>query len=207
MKIARMFGLILALGFSAAFAQQELSPEALVRKVTEDVLESIKNDKALQAGDRSKALALAEQKVLPHIDFREATRLAVGRSWNAASPEQQEKLVTEFRAMLVRIYSNSIDAYRGQTMRVQPVRLAPGATEVTVRNQYLRPGQQAVVVDYAMRKTPDGWKIYDITVENVSLVLTYRAEFDQVMRQSGVDGLIKRLAEKNQPASLRPRKG
>jgi len=207
MKIARMFGLILALGFSAAFAQQELAPEALVRKVTEDVLESIKNDKALQAGDRSKALALAEQKVLPHIDFREATRLAVGRSWNAASPEQQEKLVTEFRAMLVRIYSNSIDAYRGQTMRVQPVRLAPGATEVTVRNQYLRPGQQAVVVDYAMRKTPDGWKIYDITVENVSLVLTYRAEFDQVMRQSGVDGLIKRLAEKNQPASLRPRKG
>ena len=207
MKIARMFGLILALGFSAAFAQQELAPEALVRKVTEDVLESIKNDKALQAGDRSKALALAEQKVLPHVDFREATRLAVGRSWNAASPEQQEKLVTEFRAMLVRIYSNSIDAYRGQTMRVQPVRLAPGATEVTVRNQYLRPGQQAVVVDYAMRKTPDGWKIYDITVENVSLVLTYRAEFDQVMRQSGVDGLIKRLAEKNQPASLRPRKG
>jgi phospholipid transport system substrate-binding protein len=87
------------------------------------------------------------------------------------------------------------------------VRLAPGATEVSVRNQYLKPGQQAVVVDYAMRKTPDGWKIYDITVENVSLVLTYRAEFDQVMRQSGVDGLIKRLAEKNQPASLRPRKG
>lgn len=203
MKLARMFGLILALGSFAAFAQQELSPEALVRKVTEDVLESIKGDKALQAGDRRKALALAEQKVLPHVDFREATRLAVGRAWNSASPEQQEKLVTEFRAMLVRIYSNSIDAYRGQTMRVQPVKLAPGATEVTVRNQYLKPGQQPIPVDYAMRKTPQGWKIYDITVENVSLVLTYRAEFDQVMRQSGVDGLIKRLAEKNTPPAAR----
>lgn len=201
MKLARTLGLLLALACRAALAQQDLSPEALVRKVTDDVLETVKSDKALQAGDRKKALALAEQKVLPHVDFREATRLAVGRAWNTAHPEQQEKLVTEFRAMLVRIYSNAIDVYRGQTLKVQPVKMAPGATDVTVRNQYLSPGRPPVAVEYAMRKTPEGWKIYDIVVENVSLVLTYRAEFDQVVRKSGVDGLIKRMAEKNQPAA------
>ena len=202
MNFARVSGFILALAFSVlAFAQDK--PEDLVRKVTEDVLAAIKSDKALQAGDRDKALALAEQKVLPHVDFAEATKLAVGRAWSSATPEQQKKLVDSFRAMLVRIYANAIDAYRGQTMRVQPVSTPAGATEVTVRNQYIRPGQTPVAVDYAMRKTPEGWKIYDITVEGMSLVLTYRAEFEQVTRQAGVEGLLKRLAEKNSPTTLR----
>jgi phospholipid transport system substrate-binding protein len=176
---------------------QPLGPEELVRKVTGDVLETIRNDKDLQAGDRKKALALAEQKVLPHIDFREAAQLAVGKSWHAATPAQRDQLVSEFRAMLVRIYSNAVGVYRGQTMRVFPARLEPGATETTVRNHYLRSGRPPVVVEYAMRKTGNGWKIYDIVVEGVSLVLTYRAEFDNVARQSGIDGLIKRLQEKN----------
>jgi phospholipid transport system substrate-binding protein len=99
--------------------------------------------------------------------------------------------------MLIRIYSNAIDVYRGQTMKVLPVRMAPGATEVTVRNQYLREGRPPVPVEYAMRKSPEGWKIYDIVIEGVSLVLTYRAEFEQVTRTSGIDGLIRRLQEKN----------
>jgi phospholipid transport system substrate-binding protein len=202
MNFARMSGFILALAFSAlAFAQD--TPEDLVRKVTEDVLTAIKSDKALQAGDREKALALAEQKVMPHIDFAEATKLAVGKAWSTATPEQQKKLVDGFRGMLVRIYSNAIEAYRGQTMRVQPVNTKGAANEVTVRNQYIRPGQTPVAVDYAMRKTPEGWKIYDITVEGMSLVLTYRAEFEQVTRQAGVEGLLKRLAEKNSPSNLR----
>ncbi|MGQ0562661.1 MAG: MlaC/ttg2D family ABC transporter substrate-binding protein, partial [Gemmatimonadota bacterium] len=202
MNLARISGFILALAFTSAFAQ-ELKPEDLVKRVTEDVLAAIKSDKALQAGDRQKALALAEQKVMPHIDFAEATKLAVGRAWSSATPEQQKKLVDEFRAMLVRIYSNAIDVYRGQTMRVQPVNTPAGATETAVRNQYIRPGQPPVSVDYAMRKTPEGWKIYDITVEGMSLVLTYRGEFEQVMRQSGVEGLLKRLAEKNTPPTSR----
>ncbi len=195
----RFFASLLAFAALSAFAQNNLSPEQLVRKITDDVMAAVKQDKNLAAGDRDKALALAEQKVLPHIDFREAARLAVGRSWNSATPAQQERITKEFRAMLVRIYSNAIDAYRGQTMRVFPVRMEPGATEATVRNQYLSPGRPPVPVEYAMHRTPEGWKIYDITVENVSLVLTYRAEFDQVMRQSGFDGLIKRMTEKNQP--------
>lgn len=196
----RFVGFLLAFAALSAFAQSNLTPEQLVRRITDDVMAAVKQDKNLAAGDREKALALAEQKVLPHIDFRESARLAVGRSWNNATPAQQERITREFRAMLVRIYSNAIDAYRGQTMRVFPVRMEPGATEATVRNQYLSPGRPPVPVEYAMHKTPEGWKIYDITVENVSLVLTYRAEFDQVMRQSGFDGLIKRMAEKNQPA-------
>lgn len=200
MTVSRIFALLVALLTLPALAQAPLAPEALVRKITDDVLAAVKQDKDLAAGDREKALALAEQKVLPHVDFREATRLAVGRSWNSATPAQQERLVKEFRAMLVRIYSNAIEVYRGQTMRVFPVRMEPGATDVTVRNQYLRPGRPPVPVEYALRKTSEGWKIYDITVENVSLVLTYRAEFDRVMRESGVEGLIKRMTEKNQPA-------
>ena len=202
MNLARVSGFLLAIAFSAAFAQ-EMKPEEMVKRVTEDVLDAIKSDKALQAGDRQKALALAEQKVMPHIDFAEAAKLAVGKAWTSATPEQQKKLVDEFRAMLVRIYSNAIDVYRGQTMRVQPVATPAGATEVTVRNQYIRPGQPPVHVDYAMRKTPQGWKIYDINVEGMSLVLTYRSEFEQVTRQSGVEGLLKRLAEKNTPPSTR----
>ena len=185
-----------------ARAQQDLGPEELVRKVTQDVLDAIRSDKQLAAGDRQKALKLAEEKVLPHIDFEEATRLAVGRAWAQATPEQRKKLVEEFRRMLVRTYSNAISAYEGQTMKVLPVRMKPGDTEVTVHNQYIRAGGTPLPVDYQMHKTDQGWKIYDITVEGVSLVLTYRSEFDAVVKQSGIDGLIKRLEEKNTPAKL-----
>lgn len=181
---------------------QDLGPEDLVKKVTQEVLDTIKSDKQLAAGDKQKALKLAEEKVLPHIDFEEATRLAVGRAWAQASPEQKQKLVAEFRRMLVRTYSSAIEAYKGQTMKVMPVRMKPGDTEVTVRNQYIRPNAQPVMLDYAMRKTDKGWKIYDIVVEGVSLVITYRSEFDAVVKQAGIDGLIKRLAEKNTPAAV-----
>lgn len=195
--------LLLALAAAAGpAAAQEQGPEQLVRTVTKDVLDSIHSDKALQAGNKRKALALAERKILPHVDFRAATRLAVGRAWREATPEQKTELVRTFRSMLVRIYANAIDRYRGQTMRVLPVHMAPGATEVTVRNEYLKPGAQPVAVDYAMHKTAQGWKIYDITVAGVSLVITYRRQFEEIVRTSGVKGLLARMAEKNSPAAL-----
>jgi phospholipid transport system substrate-binding protein len=194
MKLAT---LVLSLFLAVPALAQDIAPDELVRKVTADVLDTIKSDKQLQAGDRKKALALAEQKILPHVDFREAARLATGKAWQGATPEQQERIVGEFRSMLVRIYSNAIGVYKGQTMKVLPVHLAPGATEVTVRNQYLSSGQPPVPVEYAMKKKPEGWMIYDITVDGVSLVLTYRGEFDEITRTAGVDGLIKRMKEKN----------
>ena len=182
-------------------AAQELGPEELVKQVTQEIFDAIKSDNELAAGNRQKAIKLAEEKVLPHIDFEEATRLAVGRSWAKATPEQKKRLVTEFRNMLVRTYSNAITAYQGQTMKVMPVRMKPGDTEVTVHNQFFRAGGKPVLLDYSMHKTDDGWKIYDIVVEGVSLVLTYRSEFDAVVKQEGIDALIKRLVQKNTPAA------
>jgi phospholipid transport system substrate-binding protein len=181
---------------------QELGPEELVKKLTSDVMTSIKTDKDLAAGDKQKALKLAEEKILPHIDFQEATRLAVGRAWRDATPEQRKKLVDEFRSMLVRTYSNALEGYQGQEMKVLPSRNKAGDSEATVRNQFTRAGGKPVPIDYQMRKTDSGWKIYDISVEGISLVLTYRSEFDQVVKQEGIDGLIKRLLQKNAPPKL-----
>jgi phospholipid transport system substrate-binding protein len=188
--------------FLAPGLAQELGPEELVKKMTSDVMTAIKTDKQLAAGDRQKALKLAEEKILPHIDFEEAARLAVGRAWRDATPEQRKKLVEEFRSMLVRTYSNALQGYEGQEMKVLPSRVKPGESEATVRNQFTRAGGKPVPIDYQMRKTGSGWKIYDITVEGISLVLTYRSEFDQVVKQEGIDGLIKRLASKNEPAKV-----
>jgi phospholipid transport system substrate-binding protein len=172
--------------------------------MTAEVLDAITRDRQLAAGDRQKALALAESKVLTHIDFREAARLAIGRNWAQATPAQQYRLAAEFRSMLIRVYSRAISAYEGQTMRVLPVRMKPGDTVVLVRNEYLKPGQPAVQVDYAMRRTAAGWKAYDITVEGISLVTTYRAEFDAAVKKDGIEGLIRRLMERNEPAKLGP---
>jgi phospholipid transport system substrate-binding protein len=194
----------LALMFFLAFPvfAQDAGPEELVKKITDDVMAAIKSDKDLAAGDRQKAVKLAEEKILPHVDFEEATRLAVGRGWSQASPEQKKRLVSEFRNMLVRTYSNAISAYEGQTMKVLPSRVKPDESDATVRNQFIRPGGKPVLIDYSMRKTDKGWKVYDIVVEGVSLVLTYRSEFDAIVKQEGIDALIKRLAAKNAPAAV-----
>ena len=197
-----LLALVFVLASTPAIAAEERGPEELVKQVTAEVLDAIKSDKKLALGDRSAALKLAEEKVLPHIDFEEATRLAVGRAWSQASPEQKKQLTTEFRRMLVRVYSSAIQPYGGQSIKVSPVRMRPGDTEVTVHNSFVRQGGgKPVGFDYSMRKTDQGWKIYDIVVEGVSLVLTYRSEFDNVVRQQGVDGLIKALASKNSPAA------
>jgi len=200
--LKRIIGL-LALGFTLTAAGQELTPDQLVQKVTEEVLAAIKSDKQLAAGDKQKALKLAQEKVLPYIDFEESTRLAVGRAWSQATPEQRKKLVSEFRNMLVRTYSNSIEAYQGQTMKVMPSRGKSDAKdEATVRAQFVRAGGKPLPIEFQMRNNGKTWKVYDISVEGISLVLTYRSEFDAVVKQEGVDGLIKRLEQKNSPAKL-----
>jgi phospholipid transport system substrate-binding protein len=194
----------LVFAFSVSARAQEHSPEQLVQKITEEVLASIKSDKQLAAGDKQKAIKLAEEKVLPYIDFEEATRLAVGRAWAQATPEQKKRLVSEFRNMLVRTYSNAIEAYQGQTLKVLPSRggKQDAKDEATVRTQFVRAGGQPLPIEFQMRKTGQTWKVYDITVEGVSLVLTYRSEFDAVVKQEGIDGLIKRLGQKNTPAKV-----
>lgn len=178
-----------------------LTPEALVKQVTADVLVATRKDKdkAVEANDKRERLALAEEKILPHVDFAEATRLAASAAWGRASPVQQVQMVSAFRAMLVRSYSNTIDAYRDQTMRMVPAKTVLRAKEAVVHSEYVRPGEAPVGVEYAMRKSAGEWKIYDIAVEGVSLVLTYRPLFDHVTRTEGVDGLVRRLRQNGKP--------
>jgi phospholipid transport system substrate-binding protein len=193
---------LILLGVSLTGFAQETNPEQLVQKITNEVLAAVKSDQQLAAGDKQKAIKLAEEKVLPYIDFEEATRLAVGRSWTKATPEQKKQLVSEFRNMLVRTYSNALGEYQGQTLKVLPSRKSDAPDEATVRTQYLRQGAPPLPIDFQMLKKDGGWKVYDIAVEGVSLVLTYRSEFDQVVKQDGIEGLIKRLAQKNEPAAV-----
>jgi phospholipid transport system substrate-binding protein len=192
--------LALILGFCVAIAvsAEELAPDVLVKKLTHDVLEAIQQDRELRAGNREKVLALAEEKILPQVDFVRMTRLAVGRAWRTATPAQREILVGEFRNLLVRTYSSAIRAYAGQTLVVEPMRIEEGATDARVRSNYIKPGAPPVPVEYAMGRTSEGWRVYDIVVDGVSLVMTYRTSFNEEIQRSGIDGLIARLREKSQ---------
>jgi len=200
--MSRVLALFAALTLAGGVWAQSLAPDQLVQKITDEVLAAIKSDRDLAAGDKQKALKLAEEKVLPYVDFEQATRLAVGRAWREATPEQRKRLVSEFRNMLVRTYSNAISAYQGQTLKVLPQRGKQDPEETMVRTQFIRAGGQPLPIDFTMHKTGDTWKVYDITVECVSLVMTYRSEFDAIVKQEGIDGLIKRLAQKNSPAAI-----
>jgi phospholipid transport system substrate-binding protein len=199
MKMAREVSAALAaFALSVGVANAtSLTPEALVRQVSTDVLGATTGP--LHAGERREALALAEERILPHVDFYEATRLAATAAWIRATPGQQAQMVSAFRAMLVRTYSDAIDACRGQALRVRPMKamLRPG--DAVVQSEYARPGAAPVGVEYSMRKSAGEWKIYDITVDGVSLVQTYRPVFDHVTRTEGVDGLVRRLKENGRP--------
>jgi phospholipid transport system substrate-binding protein len=197
-----ILGFILGLLLSTGALAEQLNPDQLVQKITDEVMAAIKTDKQLASGDRQKALKLVEEKILPYVDFDQATRLAVGRAWSQASPEQKKRLVTEFKNMLVRTYSNAVDAYQGQTLKVLPSRGKPDPEDTVVRTQFNRAGGQPLPIDFHMRQADNTWKVYDIVVEGVSLVMTYRSEFDAVVKQEGIDGLIKRLAQKNTPAAV-----
>jgi phospholipid transport system substrate-binding protein len=180
---------------SCAWAQEV--PDALVKRVAEDILTTIRSDKELQAGNQAKVKQIMETKLVPNFDFARMTALAMGRSWRTATPEQQKQLTDEFRTLLVRTYSGALTNYRDNTMDYKPLRMNPGDTEVTVRTEVKRQGQAAVQIDYSMEKMPDGWKAYDVIVAGVSLVTNYRDEFNDTVKSSGIDGLIAVLAKKN----------
>src|SRR5713226_9393850 len=195
MKIS--FCLLFALLIPLAQAQQ-LPPDVLVQSITEEVVAILKKDKDIQAGDSKKAADLIETKIVPHFDFIRMTRIAMGRSWRDASPEQRKELTAEFKTLLVRTYSTALSNYRDQQIDYKPLRAKPEDVEVTVRSEVKQSGSsQTVAIDYEMEKTPDGWKVYDVKVGGVSLVTTYRDTFSSEVKERGVDGLIKSLAAKN----------
>lgn len=194
--------LIAVLLACACFAAQplpaaDLAPDALAKSVTDEVLEAVRADKDLQSGNSQKVLQLVESKVLPHFNFTRMTQLAMGKNWRQAQPEQQKALVNEFRTLLVRTYTAAFSSYKNQTVDYRPLKLAPSDTDATVKSVINQPGAQPIAVDYGMEKTPQGWKVYDVKIEGISLVDNYRSTFNTEVQRSGVDGLIKALADKN----------
>lgn len=187
--------LVLGLWGAAALAA-EVAPDQLVKSTADSVLAIIKSDKDIQAGDKTKIYALVDEKVLPHFDFSRMTRLAMGRNWNKATPEQQTELTKQFRDLLVRTYAVSLTQYRDQQLEYKPTQMQPDG-EAVVRTNVIQSGAQPVPIDYNMYKAGDAWKVYDISVGGVSLVTNYRSTFNDQVRQGGVDGLIKSLASKN----------
>ena len=180
---------------SLALAQE--APDALVKQVTEEVLEIVRKDKDIQNGNAKKAVDLVDAKVLPHFNFQHMTALAVGKDWRKASPQQQQQLTSEFKTLLVRTYSNALTGYKNQKVVYKPFRMNPGDTEVVVRTEVQQPGNQPVQLDYSLEKLDAGWKVYDVSVAGISLVTNYRDQFAHEVRNGGIDGLIKAIAAKN----------
>jgi phospholipid transport system substrate-binding protein len=178
-----------------------LPPDVLAKNTTNDVLRIIKQDKDLKNGNPQKLLELVEEKVLPNFDFQQMTQLAVGQNWRKATPAQQEKLVNEFRTMLVRTYSASLSSVLDYQIDFKPLKAAASAVDVTVNTQVSKPGAPPIPIDYRMEKQPIGWKVYDVLVDNVSMVTVYRNSFNSEVRRGGIDGLLASLARRNQPAS------
>ena len=202
--MTRRFAAFLALAllaaasfFPVAVPAQETAPDVLVRKSIDDVLAVIKADRELQGGNQRKLFDLVEEKVLPHFDFARMTRLALGRSWAQATDAQKEALTKEFRTLLVRTYSTSLSQYRNQTIDVKPAKFAPQDKDTVVRTMVNQPGGQPIPIDYGMERMDKGWKVYDVVVDGVSLVTTYRGSFNDQIQKTGVDGLVKTLADRN----------
>ncbi len=184
-----------SLGATGAFAQT--APDAMIKQVSGDVIDSVKTDKAIQAGDISRIQALVDAKVMPHVDFQRMTASAVGKSWKQATPEQQQKLQAEFKTLLIRTYSGALSQVKEQTtVTLKPLRAAPEETDVTVRTEIKTTGDP-VQIDYRLEKLPAEWKIFDVNVLGVWLVDQYKSSFAQEIAASGIDGLITKLAAKN----------
>jgi phospholipid transport system substrate-binding protein len=195
-----MLRLILGLAagiLSAVALAADPPPDLLAKNTTQEVLAILKADKDIQSGNMQKIYDLVEAKVLPHFDFNRMTQLAVGKHWNAATPRQKQSLVKEFRSLLVRTYATSLTAFSNQDIEFKPFSMKPEDTEVTVQTEVKQPGGKPVPIDYSMYKTAFGWKVYDVAIDGVSLVINYRSSFAGTIRQSGMDGLINALEKKS----------
>ena len=172
------------------------TPDGLIKRVSAEVLDNIKSDKSVQAGDMTKVMALVDSQIMPNVSFTRMTASAVGRSWRQATPEQQKRLQDEFKTLLIRTYSGALAQVKDQTINIKPLRAAATDTEVTVRTEVMGRGEP-IQLDYRLEKVAKGWKIYDLNVLGVWLVETYRGQFAQEINAKGIDGLISSLAERN----------
>ena len=203
----RMFFLLLALvsGFNSSQAlAADTPPDVLARSTTQEVLAILKQDQEIKSGNMNKVYQLVEAKILPNFDFNRMTQLAVGKHWPRATASQKQALVTQFRNLLVRTYSSSLTAFTNQTVEFRPLSMKPDDTDVTVHSEIRQPGGQPIPIDYSMYKTSFGWKVYDVAIDGVSLVTNYRASFSSTIRQKGIDGLIKTLADQSARGGAQP---
>ena len=208
MKLVKQLIALATLGFAAsAFAATPAAgeaPDALVKRISGDVLETAKSDKDIQAGNQKKVMDLVETKILPYVDFQRMTALAAGRFWRDATPEQQKSLANEFRTLLIFTYSGALSQVRNETIEFKPMRADPADTEVEVRSQVNVARGEPIQLNYRLEKTPGGWKIFDINVLGAWLVETYKGNFAAEIGKTGIDGLIKKLAERNKQLANKP---
>jgi phospholipid transport system substrate-binding protein len=181
---------------ATSFAQTVEAPDAFIKRLSVDVLDTIKADKAIQGGDISKITALVDSKIMPNVNFQRMTASSVGRAWRTATPDQQKRLESEFKALLMRTYSGALSEVKDQSIVMKPLRMAADDTEVTVRSEIKGRGDP-IALDYRVEKAGSAWKIYDLNVASVWLVETYRTQFAQEINANGIDGLIAKLAERN----------
>jgi phospholipid transport system substrate-binding protein len=190
------FTLTALLFATSAMAQQE-APDALIKRISQEVMDAAKSDKEIQSGNYKRVLELVEAKILPNVNFQRMTAIATGRFWREATPEQQKQLTNEFRSLLVYTYSGAISQIKDQKLEFKPLRADPADTEVEVRTQVVQPRGEPIQLNYRLEKSPSGWKIYDVNVLGAWLVETYKGNFAAEINKGGIDGLIKTLAERN----------
>ncbi len=194
--------LALALAGTAALAQAEMTPpDVLTKNTTNEVIRIVKQDKDIKGGNSKKVYDLVESKILPHFDFRQMTQLAVGKNWRQATPEEQQQLTKEFRALLVRTYSAAITSVADYKIEFKPLKMPAGETDVLVSTEVSKSGMAPITIDYRLEKQDSGWKVYDVLVDNVSLVTVYRNSFNSEVRKNGIAGLIQSLVRRNQSAT------
>ena len=184
---------------SAAHAQtiDSSAPDILVKTVTQQVIDAVRNDKSIQQGDLSHITKLVNEKILPYTDIRRTTQLAMGRNWRTATPEQQNAVVDQFKTLLIYTYSGALAQVKNQEIQYKPFRMSPDDTDVAVRSVVMNNGSP-MELDYRLYKTPDGWRVYDINVLGAWLIQAYQQQFNEQIQQHGVDGLIQFLTQRNQ---------
>ncbi|MDY7546577.1 ABC transporter substrate-binding protein [Glaciimonas sp. Gout2] len=179
----------------SAFAQE--APDALVQRISHEVIDTAKADKSIQGGNQQRILSLVEEKIIPYVDFDRMTSLAAGRFWREATPDQKKQLTAQFRSLLIFTYSGALAQVRDQKIDFKPMRGSPTDTDVEVRSQVIQPRGEPIQLNYRMEKLADGWKIYDVNVLGAWLVESYKGTFASEIGRSGMDGLIKMLTDKN----------
>lgn len=188
--------LTVPLAVGSVWASDE-APDALIKRISNDVMTTVSNDAAIQQGNVQRVMDLVNTRIMPHVNFQRMTAAAVGRHWRSATPEQQQRLQAEFKTLLVRTYAGALGELKGKTFHFRPMRAQAADTEVVVRSE-VRGRGEPIQLDYRLEKTPQGWKVYDLNVLGVWLGETYRTQFAQEITKSGVDGLIAFLAQRNQ---------